>query len=257
VDDVEGSRPSASRHRALALAAIVDEDSDGSLAGLAGDLQRICRAASRVLGLRGAAFHLVSGEGAPTLVCATDAWSIAVAEASFDSGEGPSIDAHALARPVLAPYLWEEGATPWPGYLERVRGSGLQACFALPLHVGAVRLGVLDLYSEQAGRLDAERTSLALTFAAIAVERLLDAVNDGGAAGLDRRLLDALERRSEIHQAQGMVMVDRDVDLVTALTLLRAHAFARGVPLLVLARELLAGAHLPDDEGPSTAGVER
>jgi hypothetical protein len=228
---------------------VLAEEPDGrSLEGLPRDLQRVCLAATRLLGLRGAAIHLVSGEGAPTLVCATDQWSRSVAEASFDAGEGPSLDAHALARPVLAAGLRADGTRRWPGYLERVRGAGLEACYALPLHVGAVRLGVLDLYSERAEVLDAEAMSLALTFADLAVERLLDALNGAGDIGLDRPLLDDLERRSEIYQAQGMVMVDRGVDLATALALLRAHAFARDVPLIELAREVVAGARLPDDE---------
>ena len=58
--------------------------------------------------------------------------------------------------------------------------------------------------------------------------------------GRQRPLVDALERRAEIHQAQGMVMVDLEVDLAEALLLMRAHAFSRDVSLLEVAREILA-----------------
>jgi hypothetical protein len=146
--------------------------------------------------------------------------------------------------------LLEGDAGRWPGYLAAVRMSGVEACFALPLHVGAVRLGVLDLYAAHRGNLDPETLSMALTFADLATERLLERPREPAADRLDGRLLQMLERRSEIHQAQGMVMVDAAVDLATALALMRAHAFSRGVPLIDLAREILAGSRLPDDEDP-------
>jgi hypothetical protein len=224
--------------------------SDESLDGVPGDLQRVCRALVEVLGVRGAAAHVVSGEGVPGVVAAADPWSGDVAGISFDCGEGPSVDAHALARPVLASRLLEEGAGRWPGYVQMVRPSGLRACFALPLHVGAVRLGVLDVYADRPEPLEADSISMALTFADLAVERLLEPWGDGGSGRLDERLLEALERRSEIHQAQGMVTVDLGVDLATALVLMRAHAFSRGISLSELARRILAGERLPDDRDP-------
>ena len=59
--------------------------------------------------------------------------------------------------------------------------------------------------------------------------------------------------RAEVHQAQGMVMVDLGVDLTDALIRMRAHAFARGIPLVELAREILAGLRLaPSGEGEAT-----
>jgi hypothetical protein len=250
VSDVEGARSSPDDRRRTAAAATAAALADDSLDGVTGDLQRLCRAAVTVLGVRGAAVLVVSGEGVPRVVAAADAWSRGLADASFDTGEGPTIDAHALARPVLASFLLEEGVARWPGYVELVRPSGVRACFALPLHVGAVRLGVLDLYDDRPDQLAADQVSMALTFADLAVERLLETPGDAGPETLDQRLLTALERRSEIHQAQGMVMVDRGVDLATALALMRAHAFSRSVPLLDLAREILDGARLPDDGGP-------
>jgi hypothetical protein len=52
-----------------------------------------------------------------------------------------------------------------------------------------------------------------------------------------------------------MVMVDLEVDLAEALSLMRAHAFGRGLSLLDVAREVLAGARLPSSSPPpSTTG---
>jgi AmiR/NasT family two-component response regulator len=63
-------------------------------------------------------------------------------------------------------------------------------------------------------------------------------------------LATALDYRSEIAQAQGMVMVDLGVSLSQALVRLRAHAFAYEEPLIAVARHVIDGYVLPghDDE---------
>jgi transcriptional regulator with GAF, ATPase, and Fis domain len=241
-----GPRTPEEERRSVALSALAIAQADGALDGLVADLQRLCRAAVSVLGVRGAAVHVVAADGVPAVATAADAWSRTLAEAAFESGEGPCVDAYALARPVLATRLLEDGAGRWPGYLTVVQASGVQACFALPLHVGAVRLGVLELYAEHDGVLDVDAMSSALVFADLTVERLLEPASGTDSEELDQRLVDVLERRSEIHQAQGMVMVDLDVDLATALAVMRAHAFGRGIAMIDLAREILGGARLTD-----------
>jgi AmiR/NasT family two-component response regulator len=66
---------------------------------------------------------------------------------------------------------------------------------------------------------------------------------------LDEREADGMDHRPEIHQAQGMVTVDLGLDLAGALALMRAHAFSRGLPLLELARMILAGERIHMTDG--------
>jgi hypothetical protein len=237
--------------RVEALAALAVALADDGVAGLPAVLQRICRAAAQLLELSGAAVHLLSVTESGGVVASSDEAARRLAEAAFTAGEGPPLEAYALARPVFAPYLLEEDRWRWPGYVDAVRTSGLRACFSLPLHVGAVRLGVLDLYAGQPGSLSPDQIALGLTFADLATESLLEPVGPGATTGaVNDRLVEALERRGEIHQAQGMVMVDQGVELAEALALMRAHAFAQGVSLLDVAREIVAGAQLPSPDDP-------
>jgi hypothetical protein len=115
--------------------------------------------------------------------------------------------------------------------------------YALPLHVGAVRLGVLELYSARIRLLSSAELSLAMAFAEAATDGLVDATGSSVAL-LDDRSVEAMDRRVEIHQAQGMVTVDLGVDLAEALALMRAHAFGRGLSLLEVARRILGGERL-------------
>ena len=84
----------------------------------------------------------------------------------------------------------------------------MRAVFAFPLHVGAASFGVLDVYAEQPGSLSVEQEAMALTFAQIATEILLDGDLTTPDGQLDPGLSTALDGRAEIHQAQGMVVVD-------------------------------------------------
>ena len=242
-DGTNAPRGDALRVKALAaLAAVRADDGASDVPAL---LQRICRAVAQVLQLSGASVHLLNVPESGGVVAGSDEAARRLGEAAFTAGEGPAQDAYAEARPVFAPYLLEEGRHRWPGYVDAVRTSGLRACFSLPLHVGAVRLGVLDLYAGTPGPLQPDQVSLALTFADLATEFLLDPPPGATAGAVNARLVDALERRGEIHQAQGMVMVDLDVDLAEALALMRAHAFTEGLSLLAVAQKILAGVHLP------------
>jgi GAF domain-containing protein len=211
------------------------------VSGLAADLQRICRAAAESLPMTGAAVHVMSTVDQGGVAATSDARSRAVAEAVFTTGEGPSLDAFLSVRPVLISDLQAEGPGRWPGFADIALTAGVAALYSLPLAVGAVQLGVLDLYDGQPRRPVPEDVSLALTFADLATELLLQGPGDGQALGLNERLMEAFDRRSEIYQAQGMVMVDREVTLAEALSLMRAEAFARGLALIDVAREILAG----------------
>jgi hypothetical protein len=232
-----------------ALAAIERSVADPSLSGLAAGLQRICRAATSSLGLTGAAVHLITGQpestgGREAVVASSDDVSRQVGELPFEVGEGPCLDAFVLARPVIVPDLLLMGPSRWPGYMSALDGHGVRASYSFPLHVGAVRFGVLDLYSATARSLDADELSLALVFAKAATETLLARPSGSTVPLLDDLGLGAMDEHLEIHQAQGMVTVDLGLDLAAALALMRAHAFSREISLFEIALLILAGERL-------------
>ncbi len=236
-DPVPGS-PSWSRARA----ALAEAEPDTELTGASAGLQRVCRAATTCLSLLGSVVHVMSGSGEGVVVAGSDAASRRIGEIAFAVGESPSLTAYDLARPVLVPDLLGAGQARWPGYVSAVRNEGVRASYSFPLHVGATRLGVLDLYGAQVRILTHDLTSMAFVFAEVATESLL-APGKPGSLFEDPKV-GAMERRLEIYQAQGMVTVDLAVDLAGALALMRAHAFHLDVPLLQVAQAILAGERL-------------
>ena len=149
----------------------------------------------------------------------------------FSLGEGPCVDASELGRPVLQPELSKTAATLWPGFGPAAVDAGIAAIFAFPLHVGGIRLGVLDLYRDAAGTLGVSDLREALSFADAATRVVLH---------LQDQMEDRTRYRSEVHQATGMVAVQASVPLRDALLMLRARAYASERKLSDLAHDVVA-----------------
>lgn len=184
---------------------------------------------------------LISTEGAETTLASSDAHARYLSELEFSVGEGPSQAAFSRARPVLTPDMNEAARTIWPAYGPAALEAGMGAAFVFPMHIGAAAFGVLGLYYDCATTLDHDQLNVGLTFAALATDLLVNSTaHDAGAPrGLDRQT--AQEFRSEVYQAQGMVMVSLGVGLAEALARMRAHAFATEQDLAHLSAAIVAG----------------
>jgi hypothetical protein len=116
----------------------------------------------------------------------------------------------------------------------------VRGVFAFPLQSGSVCLGALDVYQDQPGPLTGEALTLALLFADLALEILLDAQARTGADNLPEAVDDMVAPRMEVYQAQGMLVVDLGVSLDEAMSRLRAHAYTENRSLGDVAREVVA-----------------
>jgi hypothetical protein len=217
---------------------MADDPDDGT-----SRLQHVSAAAVQLLSMAGCAVHVVSKDGASGVAASTDVRSTRLADVSFTTGDGPGIEAFTLRRPVLVSDLSGERQR-WPGFIDVAVGAGISAVYCYPLQVGGVTLGVLDLYSDRARALDSDEVSLALAYSHLAALTILDdqALQEHGSWE------PLVDHRAEIHQAQGMVMVDLGVDLADALLRMRAHAFSEGRPLIEIAQAIIRGLVLPAAE---------
>ena len=205
-------------------------------------LEGLCRTCVREAGVDGACLSIVTGDGSPEPVHATDELSERLGDLQFTLGEGPCVDASRTGRPVLVPDLAATSPGIWPQFGAGADAAGLRAVFALPLQVGGIRLGVLDLYRHTAGALSREQLAGALSFAGAATQLLLDLQAQDTALGIPPpHALAVLDDRAEVHQATGVVSVRAGVSLAQALALLRARAYAEDRPIGDLARDVLDG----------------
>jgi hypothetical protein len=188
-------------------------------------------------------------DGARGICASSDAATDRLEELQLTLGEGPCIDAYWLRRPVLIPDLADIATTRWPVYAPAVRAAGVRAVFTFPLQVGAVRLGMMDVFRTEVGMLSAEELALALTFAQVAVSIMLHGQDDH-ADTADDGFAGALGARSQLFQAQGMAMVQLGVSMAEAMVRMRAHAYAQDRHLHDVAADIIARRFTFDPEHP-------
>ena len=209
--------------------------------GVANQLYRLCRAVAAGLHLKGTAVTVKSLDGFEAVAAASDATSGRLAELEFSVGEGPSHDAFVQGRPVIVSELSGHKGGGWPGYTPLAQDEGLGAVFAFPLQLGASRFGVLSLFADTPRRLDRGEMARCLAMSELATEMLLDSSASSPDGEIDPDLKSALSFRSEIYQAQGMVMAALRIQLPEALARMRAHAFASGRHLIDVSADIVEG----------------
>lgn len=205
-------------------------------------VQRLCQSCADTLPVTGVGMALMNDAGHQGVIAATDGSARRMEELQFALGEGPCLDASRARRPVLQPDLATSAVARWPGFGPEALASGLAAIFAFPLHVGAIRVGILDLYRDTPGSLDEPALAGALAYADAALSVLMHLqAQMSPEGGLHPLVADPLENRSEVHQATGVTSVTASVGLADALMLLRARAYAEQRPILEVARDVIAG----------------
>lgn len=201
-----------------------------------------------LLPVTGASISVVGAPGQST-IGSSDPVAARVEELQFELGEGPHWEALRSGQPVLVPDLGERDLS-WPVFGAAVHELGIGALFAFPLTMGAVTVGVVDLYRSTPGALDARAVTTARSLAAAAAGSALRLASRAAAADAMPRGAMSPELRREVHQATGMVLVQLDITASEAFARLQAHAFSTGQPLEAVARDVVAR-RLRFDEGPA------
>jgi hypothetical protein len=203
-------------------------------------LRRVCTVATSTLAASGAGVSVMTEAGARGIYAASDPLTEHMEELQFVLGEGPCWDAFTSRRPVLVPDLDRESPARWPMYTPAARDGGIRAVFAFPLQMGAVRLGVLDVFRTRTGSLTRDELVDALAFAQVTMTALLEQHEDAAMKGFGDGLTEAGEHSAELFQAQGMVMVQLGVPIGDALVRMRAYAYAHGRRLDEVAHDVVA-----------------
>ena len=189
---------------------------------------RICQASVDALPVDGAAITMMTDADRQEPVCASDEVAGRIDELQFSLGEGPCVEAFSSGRPVLIPDLQDGIDHRWPVFSVNARRTAARGLYVLPLQMGAIKVGVMDLYSLAPGPLAHDQLAGALRVADAALWTLLGrrggATLDGAVSKLSTS--DSPLHRAVVHQATGMVVAQADVSAETALAMLRAFAFA-------------------------------
>jgi hypothetical protein len=200
--------------------------------------QRLCETCVSVLPITWAGIS-VKVEGVGLEVLRT---SDAVAERAewtqVTLGEGPGVDAIASGGPVVVADLSAPDAR-WPTFANEAAGIGVAAMYALPLQIGAIQVGVLDLYRDAPAELAAIDFANALAVAEMVTATLLSPDRTDIPIDSIGPVWDQPIGSREVHQATGMVVAQLGVSARNAYVRLQAYAYAHGRLLSEVAHEVV------------------
>lgn len=199
-------------------------------------LERLVHVVAHLLHADGAVVVMVQYGAVGTVLAEAGDGGRSLLERQVEVGVGPSLEAHLADGPVIAADLFDGSETRWPPLLAALDVDGVRAVLAVPIRVGAVRLGSLGVHRNRPGTWTLDEELDAVAVADLVASAVLDQL--GGVAGDE---LTMPPHQAVIHQATGMLAVELEVDLLGALARLRGEAFATGRPLYDVAVDVVAG----------------
>lgn len=196
----------------------------------------MCEVCVLVLPIAGAGIIVQQpGIGAEVL-CASDDLVERMEWLQITLGEGPGLDAIASGGPVVALDLTVSGGR-WPTFAAEAVEFGITAIHAMPLQMGAIRVGVLDLYHDAAAPLTASDFADAVVVTELLTGILLTQTERSHgqlSSWWDQPLV-----AREIHQATGMVTAQLGVTAREAYVRMQAFAYAQGRLLSDIAHDVV------------------
>lgn len=235
-----------SNERVARVRASIQEQADAE--GTTPSIRHVCLACHGALEAGGVSASLLGELGEGQLVFASDPRAEELAEVQVTLGEGPGRDALGQDRPVLVPDLGANGTRRrWPMFAPAAARLGIGAVFAVPLQIGAIAVGALEIHRTTPGWLSTEQMGLALLYADAALIVLLEldlgaetetALGNGD--HLEHPVNGFVDHWAEVHQATGIVSVQLGSSVTEAFIRMRAHAYASDRRLSAVAQDVLA-----------------
>ena len=194
---------------------------------------------ARLLDVASAGLLLADGRGVLHVMAASSERTHELEVFQVQRADGPCRDTYLSGEPVCAPDLQAESER-WPLFVPAARQAGFASVHALPLRLGEVTLGALNLFGTTVGALNEQDLSLGQALADVATVALVQdrAVTDRDS--LNVQLQTALSSRVVLEQAKGLLAQQGDLDMSEAFRLLRRYARDHNQRLTDVARAVVS-----------------
>jgi GAF domain-containing protein len=177
-------------------------------------------------------------EGRERTAVYTDPASPEIDQTQYDSGEGPCVAAFASAQTQVVDSTRTEER--WPQFCRAALDHGILSTLSLPMVVETQSVGAMNFYSRLERGFPGEVVASAAPFAAQAAIALANAQAYWDATQLSARLSEAMEFRSIIEQAKGVLMSSQGCTADEAFQILVAGSQRENVKVRDLAQRIVA-----------------
>ena len=203
--------------------------------GLDAALELAVAETDQLFGVDGAGMMLLDGDGVLRSTTATDQPGGMLEALQEQFGEGPCVDAFLKDGPVLAGDL---AADPrWPSVGPLAAGHGVRAVLGVPIDLRDSPMGTLNVYAARSRSWDDSEIAAIQAYTRVIASLLRTAVQAHVSGRAASQLQQALDGRSLIEQAKGVLMERRGIGQQAAFELLRTRARSSRRRLQDVARE--------------------
>ena len=207
--------------------------------GLDAALELAVAETAGLFGVDGAGMMLLDADGALRSSTASDRPGGMLEALQEQFGEGPCVDAFLKDAPVLADDL---AADPrWPSVGPLAAGHGVRAVLGVPIDLRDGPMGTLNVYAAHRRGWDDSEIAAIQAYTRVIASLLRTAVQAHVSGRAATQLQRALDSRSLIEQAKGVLMERRGLDQQAAFELLRSRARSTRRRLQDVARETVGG----------------
>lgn len=191
-----------------------------------------------LLGASTAGLVLADPRGTLTMVAASDEQTRLLELFQLRNSEGPCLDCHREAEPMLCPDLARVRGR-WPKFAREAENAGFRSVYALPMRLREEVIGALSLFGTRPALLDDEGVRLGQALADVATigilhHRLLERQEI-----ITTQLQTALNSRVIIEQAKGVLAERLRVSISDAFGVLRAYARSNNRKILAVATGII------------------
>lgn len=157
-------------------------------------------------------------------------------QAGFD--EGPCLEALRTGSLIHVSDIRTE--TRWPKYMAAVREHRVRSVLAIPLDLGGGAVAAMNFYAEEQGSFDADEVATVKLYAGLAEKVLLVAVRTAKHADAAHHRQAAMESRTSIDIAIGIVMAQNRCSRDDAFAILQRASSHRNIKLREIAEHVVA-----------------
>ena len=155
-------------------------------------------------------------------------------ELQYERGYGPCMDAGRTGTVLLIDDTRVE--TRWPDYTAHVAARGVLSSLSVPLPIQTDVIGALNIYSREPSAFSTEAVEIAEELAGHVAVVVGDAIAFTEATTLVEQMRRAMDSRSIIDQAMGVIMAQNRCDADAAFAILTRASQNRNIKLREIAR---------------------
>jgi GAF domain-containing protein len=222
-----------------ALAARPDQGDSGVVSAL----REVTVACVDLFGVTGSGIMIADEQNITRYVAASDGPGRFMELVESEAGQGVCTDAFVDNHVVDSRDVCVDPR--WPAFAAAMAGRGVHAVLGVPVRLGAVPVGTLDVYLDRAHDWDDSERLALVRYGGVVATTLTAALRAHTAGELAGQLQYALDYRVVIERAVGFLMATDGVDATVAFDRLRRAARSSRTKIGDVAEQLLTTGRLP------------